>query len=84
MMSQMIIKSDVNKVLYGILGNMNSVESWWHSENINFNLYTPEHIYQSGDAGRKLVYDLVSMHVNKDVDRTVFEQNVKAFFKGKK
>jgi hypothetical protein len=47
-------------------------------------LYTPEYIYQSGDAGRKLVYDLVSMHVNKDVDRTVFEKNVKTFLKNKK
>jgi hypothetical protein len=83
-MSQTIIKSDINKMLYGILGNMSSVESWWHSENINFNLYTPEYIYHSGDAGHKLVHDLVSMYVNKDVDSTSFEQSVKAFFKGKK
>jgi hypothetical protein len=83
-MSPIIIKSDVNKMLHSILGNLSSIENWWHSENTNFNFKTPDEIYQSGDTGRQLVYDLVSMYVHKDIDREVFEQSVADFFKGKK
>ena len=84
-MSRTIIKSDVNRMLYNSLGfNNSTIESWWNSDNVNFNFNTPESIYQSGAEGRQLVYNLVSMYVNKDIDRTVFEQNVKAFLKGKK
>jgi hypothetical protein len=84
-MSRTIIKSDVNRMLYNSLGfNNSTIESWWNSHNVNFNFNTPESIYQSGAEGRQLVYNLVSMYANKDVDRTVFEQNVKAFLKGKK
>jgi len=84
-MSRTIIKSDVNRMLYNSLGfNNSTIESWWNSDNVNFNFNTPESIYQSGAEGRQLVYNLVSMYANKDVDRTVFEQNVKAFLKGKK
>jgi hypothetical protein len=85
MMSQTIIKSDVNRMLYNSLGfNNSTIESWWSSENVNFNFNTPESVYQSGAAGRQLVYNLVSMYAQHDVDRTAFEQSVKAFFKGKK
>ena len=85
MMSTVIIKSDVNRMLYNSLGfNNSTIESWWNSDNVNFNFKTPESVYQSGAEGRQLVYNLVSMYVNKDVDRTAFEQSVKAFFKGKK
>jgi hypothetical protein len=81
----MVIKSDVNRMLYDSLGFTDyTVNSWWNSENVNFNFNTPESVYQSGAEGRQLVFNLVSMYVNKDVDRTVFEKKVKAFLKNKK
>ena len=85
MMNTMVIKSDVNRMLYDSLGFTDyTVNSWWNSENVNFNFNTPESVYQSGAEGRQLVFNLVSMYVNKDVDRTVFEKKVKAFLKNKK
>jgi len=84
-MNTMVIKSDVNRMLYDSLGFTDyTVNSWWNSENVNFNFNTPESVYQSGAEGRQLVFNLVSMYVNKDVDRTVFEKKVKAFLKNKK
>jgi hypothetical protein len=35
------------------------VESWWHTENIHFDLNTPEEVYQSSDAGRRRVIEYV-------------------------
>ena len=84
-MIQTIIKNDVNKMLYNSLGfNNSTIESWWNSENVNFNFNTPESVYQSGATGRQLVYNLVSMYVNKDVNREEFDRSVESFFKGKK
>lgn len=59
-MTKTIIKSDVNKYLYKILGNNFMVDSWWNTENFHFDLRTPEEVYQSGDQGRQQVYEYVS------------------------
>lgn len=59
-MTQVIIKSDVNKYLFRILGNQFMVDSWWNTENLHFDFDTPENVYQSGEEGRKKVFDLVS------------------------
>ena len=58
-MSEVIVKSDVNKYLYKVLGNNYMVDSWWHTENIHFDLNTPEEVYQQGDAGRQRVIEYV-------------------------
>lgn len=59
-MTKTIIKSDVNKYLYKVLGNNFMVDSWWNTENFHFDLKTPEEVYQSGDQGRQQVYEYVS------------------------
>ncbi len=58
-MSEVVVKSDVNKYLYKVLGNNFMVDSWWHTENFHFDLKTPEEVYQSGDAGRQRVFEYV-------------------------
>lgn len=59
-MTQVIIKRDVNKYLFKVLGNQFMVDSWWNTENLHFDFDTPENVYQSGPEGRKKVLDLVS------------------------
>lgn len=59
-MSEIIVKSDINKYLYNVLGNNYMVDSWWHTENFHFDFNTPEEVYQSGDQGRQKVYEYVS------------------------
>lgn len=60
-MTDTIVKNDVNKALYKIFGRGSEslIESWWHTPNFNFNMNTPDNIYQSGEDGRKQVRDLV-------------------------
>ncbi len=55
-----IIKSDVDKLLSGLLGNDQMViDLWWRSANISFQGKTPLFVYQKVDSGHKIVYDYV-------------------------
>lgn len=56
-----IIKFDINRYLYLLVGeDMGLVDTWWHSPNREFDMKTPDEVYQSGPEGRKNVYDYVS------------------------
>jgi len=68
-MSEVVVKSDVNKYLYKVLGNNFMVDSWWHTENFHFDLKTPEEVYQSGDANK-------SSPIDADLDGMERELNV--------
>ena len=54
-----IIKSDINRYLYAMLGRTELVDGWWHSPNKAFNMLTPNEVYQMDADGRKWVYTYV-------------------------
>lgn len=54
-----IVKSDVNRYLYAMMGSLQLVDGWWHSPNKAFDLKTPDEIYQVDADGRKRVYEYV-------------------------
>lgn len=58
-MTQLIVKSDVNKYLYALLGRYELVDQWWYSANHAFDGKTPDSVYQTGAEGRQVVYEYV-------------------------
>ena len=54
-----IIKSDINRYLYAMMGSPQLVDGWWHSRNKAFDMKTPDEIYQVDAEGRKRVYQYV-------------------------
>lgn len=55
-----IIKSDVDKLLTGLLGNdLMVIELWWNTANLFFQGRSPLFVYQNVDNGHKIVYDYV-------------------------
>lgn len=54
-----IIKSDINRYLYAMLGRVELIDSWWHTSNKAFNMLTPNEVYQQNEDGRKRVYEYV-------------------------
>lgn len=60
--NQVIIRSDIDKMLFALLGRWELVETWWAGPNIAFDFNTPNDVYYSGEPGRKRVYQYVSSH----------------------
>jgi hypothetical protein len=58
--SNSIIKSDINKMLLGLLGSEKLLESWWSSSNKGLDNLTPNDVYWSGAEGRQRVFDYVA------------------------
>ncbi len=58
-MKEPIIKSDINRHLYTMLGRSELVDGWWDSPNKAFNGKTPDEVYQTGAEGRLSVYQYV-------------------------
>ena len=54
-----IIKSDINRYLYAMMGSPQLVDGWWDSPNKAFDMKTPDEIYQVDAEGRKRVYQYV-------------------------
>ena len=54
-----IIKSDINRYLYAMMGSPQLVDGWWDSPNKAFDLKTPDEVYQTGAEGRLRVYQYV-------------------------
>jgi hypothetical protein len=50
-----IVKVNLNKYLYTLLGRQELIDSWWHSPNKAFENKTPDEVYQSGEEGREKV-----------------------------
>lgn len=59
MESHVLIKMDIDKMLYALLGSDELVEKWWHGANLYFGLKTPYEVYQTNEAGRKAVLGYV-------------------------
>jgi hypothetical protein len=58
-MKEPIIKSDINRHLYAMLGRVELVDGWWDSPNKAFDGKTPDEVYQTGVDGRKRVFEYV-------------------------
>ena len=54
-----IVKSDINRYLYAMIGSTQLVDGWWDSENKAFDGKTPDEVYQTGEEGRLSVYQYV-------------------------
>ena len=54
-----IIKSDINRYLFAMMGSPQLVDGWWDSPNKAFDMKTPDEIYQVDAEGRKRVYQYV-------------------------
>lgn len=54
-----IVKSDINRYLYAMIGSPQLVDGWWHSPNKAFDMKTPDEVYQENEDGRKRVYTYV-------------------------
>lgn len=52
-MKQIYVKSQLNRILFGLLGSYQLVDQWWHSSNREFNGKTPNEIYYSGEQGKQ-------------------------------
>ena len=62
MSNNVIIRKDIDKMLFPLLGRVELVEDWWHSPNKAFNMQTPAGVYWSGEEGRHKVYNYVAGH----------------------
>lgn len=63
-MKQIYVRSQLNKMLFDMLGNLSLVDQWWHSNNKGFEGKTPNEVYWSGEEGRKKVADYILQFVN--------------------
>ena len=52
-MKQIYVRSQLNRILFGLLGRVELVDNWWHSSNKAFNGKTPNEIYHSGEQGKQ-------------------------------
>ncbi len=58
-MKQIFVRSQLNKILFGLLGSHSLVDAWWYSSNKAFDGKTPNEIYWSGEEGRVKVADYI-------------------------
>jgi hypothetical protein len=58
-MKNIFVRSQLNKILYGLLGSNSLVDAWWYSSNKAFDGKTPNEIYWSGEEGRVKVADYI-------------------------
>jgi hypothetical protein len=61
-MSDVIVKVELNRVLFAMLGRYDLVEGWWDSPNRAFNHKTPNEVYWANDEGRARVARYIYSH----------------------
>lgn len=54
-----LVRSQLNRLLYSLLGDRRLVDQWWDSANKAFDNKTPNEIYWSGEQGRQQVADYI-------------------------
>lgn len=59
-MTDVIIKSNINRMLMALLGRTEYIETWWSGQNLHFGMRTPNDVYMEGPEGRKKVFDYVA------------------------
>jgi len=48
-------KFALNKMLMAMLGSQDFVDRWWQSQNVAFDMKTPDDVYLSGLEGRRKI-----------------------------
>lgn len=56
------IKTDCDKMLFALLGSQKYVEQWWQSQNLGFELKTPQEVFDSSDEGQMNVFNYLAEH----------------------
>lgn len=62
MCNNVIIRKDIDRMLFAMLGKMEYVDLWWDSPNKAFDGQTPASVYWSGEDGRMKVYNYVGSY----------------------
>jgi len=55
-------KTHCNKMLMGLLGSQAMIDQWWLSQNLSFELKTPQEVFDAGASGQKAVIDYLAGH----------------------
>ena len=58
------MKVECDNMLFGLLGSQKYVEQWWQSQNLGFQLRTPQDVFDSGEEGQMNVWNYLSEHCN--------------------
>lgn len=53
------VRSQLNRILYAVIGDWRMVDAWWGSSNHAFDGKTPNEVYWSGEEGREAVADYI-------------------------
>ena len=59
MTQKIYVRSQLNRILYGLLGSSELVDRWWHSSNKAFAGQAPNEVYWSGESGRQEVANYI-------------------------
>ena len=51
--------SNVDKMLFGLVGSYEMVDKWWESENKAFDMRTPREVWNNDQDGPERVYSYV-------------------------
>ena len=54
-----LVRSQLNTLLFSLLGNQQLVEQWWDGSNKAFDGQTPNDVYYSGEQGRQQVANYI-------------------------
>ena len=49
-------------MLRALVGSDELVKTWWESQNLNFNLKTPQEVFDSGEDGQMSIMNYLSEH----------------------
>ena len=55
-------KTHCDDMLKALVGSDALVKQWWESQNLNFNLKTPQEVFDSGEDGQLSVMNYLSEH----------------------
>lgn len=61
------VRSELNRILFGLLGSHSLIDQWWNSNNKGLNDKTPNEVYWSGEEGRVAVADYILKFVDFQV-----------------
>ena len=56
------IKTHCDDMLKALVGSDEMVKTWWQSQNLNFELKTPQEVFDSGEDGQMSVINYLSEH----------------------
>ena len=52
-MKQIYVKSQLDRILLGLLGSLQLVDEWWHSSNKAFEGKAPIEVYHTNEQGKQ-------------------------------